>query len=108
MNIPYLVAQVSANSGEHWGPGPLGPLFLLLWLAVLGAIAWFLIRSFRRREPSKLEVGRTAPGLAGRADHPERQRENDEGDQRVDRDRSPRARGWRVGGDGGRSSRHRG
>lgn len=58
MNIPYLVAQVSANSGEHWGPGPLGPLFLLLWLAVLGAIAWFLIRSFRRREPSGAERAR--------------------------------------------------
>ncbi len=55
MNVPYLVADMAAGSGEHWGPGP---LFLLLWLAALGAIAWLLVRSFRRREPSGADRAR--------------------------------------------------
>ena len=58
MNVPFLLADMAAGSGEHWGPGPLGPLFLLLWLAVLGGIAWLLVRNFRRREPSGTERAR--------------------------------------------------
>jgi putative membrane protein len=53
MNVPYLLADVAARSGEHWGPGP---LFLLLWLAVIGAVVWLLVR--RRREPSGTERAR--------------------------------------------------
>jgi putative membrane protein len=58
MNVPYVLADMAAGSGEHWGPGPLGPLFLLLWLAVLGGIAWLLVRNSRRREPSGTDRAR--------------------------------------------------
>jgi putative membrane protein len=58
MNIPYLLADMAGRSGEHWGPGPLGPLFLLLWLALIGAVVWLLARGFRRREPSGTERAR--------------------------------------------------
>ena len=58
MTVPYLLADMAARSGEHWGPGPFGPLFLLLWLAVIGAGVWFLVRSLRRREPSGTDRAR--------------------------------------------------
>jgi putative membrane protein len=55
MNVPYLLADMAGRSGEHWGPGPFGPLFLLVWLALIGAVVWLLVRNLRRREPSGTE-----------------------------------------------------
>jgi putative membrane protein len=58
MNVPYLLADMAGRSGEHWGPGPFGPLFLLLWLVLIGTVVWLVARSLRRREPSGTERAR--------------------------------------------------
>jgi putative membrane protein len=58
MNVPYLLADMAGHSG----PGPFGLLFLLLWLVILGAVAWLLVRTLRRREPSGTERARDILG----------------------------------------------
>lgn len=50
MTAVYDYATLLAHANGDWHPGPWGPLMLLLWAAVIGAVVWFVVRRARPHE----------------------------------------------------------
>ncbi len=55
MTAAYEYATLFARANGDWHPGPWGPLMLVLWAAVIGAVVWLVIRRTRPRERSGIE-----------------------------------------------------
>lgn len=55
MIAAYEYSRLLANANGDWHPGPWGPVMLLLWAAVIGAVVWFVIRRARPTERSGVE-----------------------------------------------------
>jgi putative membrane protein len=67
MTAWYVLAVLTAFGGERWrhgwGPGGgwawlWGPVVLLLWVALVAAVVWFVVRGARPRERSGAERAR--------------------------------------------------
>jgi putative membrane protein len=61
--LPVLVAFGGDRWRHGWGPGGgwawlWGPIVLLLWVALVATVVWFVARSARPRERSGLERAR--------------------------------------------------
>jgi putative membrane protein len=61
--LPTLIAFGGDRWRHGWGPGGgwgwlWGPIVLLLWLALIATVVWFVARSARPRERSGLERAR--------------------------------------------------
>jgi putative membrane protein len=54
MTTAYEYATLFAHANGDWHPGPWGPLMLLFWAGVIGAVVWFVTRR-RPRERSGAE-----------------------------------------------------
>jgi putative membrane protein len=60
---PVLVAFGGDGWRHGWGPGGgwawlWGPIVLLLWVALVATVVWFLVRSARPRDRSGVERAR--------------------------------------------------
>jgi putative membrane protein len=61
--LPLLLTFGSEGWRHGWGPGGgwgwlWGPIVLLLWMALIATVVWFVVRSARPRERSGLEWAR--------------------------------------------------
>jgi putative membrane protein len=60
--LPELVAFGGDRWRHGWGPGRWawlwGPIVLLLWVALIATVVWFVARSARPRERSGVERAR--------------------------------------------------